>query len=585
MSHDTLSGGGLRPGTVVGRYRLIDRIGAGGMAEVFLAQHDGPEGFARRVALKFVRPDIDDPDALRSLIDEARVAAQLSHPNIVQVTELGRHGDGFYLVMEFLQGWPLDRLIKLSRSNEVPPDLHAIVDLGLQLLDALKYAHEARGHDGTPLRVVHRDIKPGNIILDGLGLVKVVDFGIARSESIERRTATGIGKGTPAYMAPEQLRGEEVSAASDLFAVGVLMAELALGRRLFTADNFLALIRRRTEGFTGEDHDELRSAMPELLPVVERALRDDPAARFASATEMIDALRPVATVRARAPLRAWMERVLGDDPSEVLAASSSGARPIGAVDEATREVSPGWIEPLENDSVPPTRLVDPGSSAGTSDSTSADDDTKTAPPRRVRLPAIVGAIAIGALLGWGLWIAWPDDDPRDEIGEEIADADPATPDATPTPEASPRETPSPAATAPTVVAATPAPTPRRTPEATATTATPVPVESPAPPTPTPEPSEVTPAAGDVAPGWLTVGLLGSGGTVEVVGHEERPAPTGRMRIPAGLQTLRLKDLTGGLLASFRVEIRSGETSRCVWRRSDGGLVLVPDDEGAPCRMR
>ncbi len=146
-----------RPGERLGRYLLLERIGAGGMAEVFLARQEGPAGFVRRVAIKFVRPSDDEAEALQSLIDEARVAAQLQHPNIVQIIELDRFEDGFYLVMEFVSGWPLDKLLRLSRTAEEPADLDAIADLGTQLLDGLGYAHGARGEDGAPLRVVHRD--------------------------------------------------------------------------------------------------------------------------------------------------------------------------------------------------------------------------------------------------------------------------------------------------------------------------------------------------------------------------------------------------------------------------------------------
>jgi len=561
----------------VGRYRLIDRIGAGGMAEVFLAQQDGPEGFARRVALKFVRPDLDDPDALLSLIDEARVAAQLSHPNIVQVTELERYGDGFYLVMEFLRGWPLDRLMKMARTDGPAPTLPVVVDIGLQLVDALKYAHSARGHDGSPLRVVHRDIKPGNVIVDGLGLVKLVDFGIARAESIERRTATGIGKGTPAYMAPEQLRGEEVSPASDLFAVGVLLVELALGRRLFTADNFLALITRRTEGFTDQDRADLTGVLPELVPIAERALRDEPSERYPDADSMAAALREVVAVQRRDPVHKWLEQLLGDDPADLLAASSAGAWAIEPVEaEATKEVGSEWIEQVDDSSVPPTRLVDPGVDASIVD----DDDPAMVTTKRWRRPApgaIVALVAVWALLGWGVWMLWPEapaEADGAEAEEPTAAAEAAPDEPSPTPEvvavATPVAPPTPAPTARPVATPRPTPTPEATPSPAAT------------PAPTPEP---TPEPADAAPGGLSVALLGFAGTVEVAGQAPRDTPTGPMRVPSGLRTVRLRDLHGGLLATVQVEIRAGETSRCAWRMSDGSLVRVPDSEGSPCRVR
>ena len=568
------------PGMRLGRYLLQGRIGSGGMAEVFLARQEGPAGFARRVAIKFVHPDRDEPELLRSLIDEARVAAQLQHPNIVQVIDLDRFGHGFYLVMEYLEGLPLDRLMRLARTREQPPDLAAVVDLGTQLLDALACAHSSRDETGAPLRVVHRDVKPSNVIVDGLGLAKLVDFGIARAESLERRTATGIGKGTPAYMAPEQLRGEPVGAATDLFAVGVVLAELVLGRQLFVADNFLALITRRTQGFTEQDLAQLNGLLPELAPIVSRALADEPAERFGDADEMANALRELCAAPPRKALHAWMARVLGDDPAELLAGASrsgSNATRVASQDAAdagsgTRAVGSDWLRQDDDGAeLSPTR-PSPRDPVGPTVPMPA---TRGAPPPdgpKTRLVLALGLLLL--VIGVFVVLARP-------WRQELDRPGPANPDqllevvveVTPTPVA-PTATPaSPAPSAAPMSSPAATPTPRTTPSPTPNRSTPA---------PSPTPAASTDSS---ATGALSVGLMGIGGTVEVVGHGSRPSPTGEIRLPPGVHQVRLLDRHGGLLKAVSIEVRSGETSRCAWRNAAGTLTRVPDPQGAPCRTR
>jgi len=598
----------------LGRYVLQGRIGAGGMAEVFLARQEGPGGFARRVAIKFVHPDREDPELLRSLLDEAQVAANLKHPNIVQVIDLDRFGDGFYLVMEYLEGLPLDRLMRLARTREQRPGLDAVVDLGLQLLDALDCAHSARGETGAPLRVVHRDVKPSNVIVDGLGLAKLVDFGIARAESLERRTATGIGKGTPAYMAPEQLRGEAVGAATDLFAVGVVLTELVLERQLFTADNFMALITRRTEGLREEDRAELRERMPELEPVLTRALAEEPEERFEGAAAMVAALRELSAAPPRKAVHAWMTRVLGDDPAELFAsASQSGSSPTRVADGAepgpgvapeagggTREVGSDWLrkEPEPDPEVPTTRPMARGT-PGPTVLVPAPEGRLVAVGPRTRLVFGAGLLLLVAGLFVVLARPWQAEDER---------PGPVNPDqhlsvvveVTPTPaEAAPTATPAPPTPSPTA-----APSPRVTPSPTVAEARPTPQgerSSPGPqggrefprrPTPTPAPTPApSPTPAPTVPldasasGALSVGLMGIGGTVEVVGHGLRQAPTGEIRLPPGVHRVRLLDRHGDLLREVAIEVRSGEISRCVWKNASGALTRVADPRGAPCRVR
>ena len=637
----------VRPGQVLGRHRLIERIAAGGMAEVFLARQEGPEGFRRSVAVKVVHPDQDDPDLLRALIDEARLSAQLSHPNVVQVIELGELDDSFYLVMEFLDGWPVDQLLKLARQAGEGAPLDAVVDLGQQLLDALGYAHHARDDRGQAMEVVHRDIKPSNLIVDGRGLLKVVDFGIARAASIERRTATGMGKGTPAYMAPEQLYGEETGPGADLYAVGVLLFELATGQRLFEADSLIALVGRRQQGYRDEDEAVLRATAPALVPLVRRALSREPEDRHASATEMGDALSELATVRARRGVRAWLDVLVGPDtasfraltgeldldplPTGALAPAGTEVvdwQPSGAPGEPTvpsaghpaseggastdRSVASAWRSSTDRSAaseLPATRLQ------RVPDATVDEGDPTPAPvPRRWGWLLLLPVLAFG--LFWARATPEESADPALVASAPSPTVSPADPLAAPSSSPSPTHAaPSPGATSPSGSTAVPssgsttsppssgsttsptssgsttsppAPRPRRSPAPTAATV-PAPTprtssgESPSPsstPSPTPAPEAV---AATAAPGTLFVNMVGQSGFVEVAGHGRRPTKR-TFSLPPGAHRVQLLDLEGRQLSAFTVEIGTGQTSRCVWRKTATGLSFVPDPEGAPCAL-
>lgn len=536
---------GLHPGQLLGRHRLIERIAAGGMAEVFLARQEGPEGFRRRVAIKVVHPDQDDAETLRALIDEARLAAQLSHPNVVQVIELGELGDSFFLVMEFLDGWPVDALIRLARDADQPVPLGAVVDLGQQLLDALAYAHEAKDDADRPMEVVHRDIKPSNLIVDGRGLLKVVDFGIARAASIERRTQTGIGKGTPAYMAPEQLFGEEIGPAADLYATGVLLFELATRRRLFDADSLMGLVGRRQQGYRDEDEAILLEHAPELAPVVRRALLREPDDRFPDAASMGDALAEVAQVRPRRAVRAWLDQLVG--------AGTDRFRPLDSDElpapiEATAAAD--WTPAPAEPPLAATRLQN------TPDVTVQDDEPEPTSTRR--LPWLLLPVAAVLLFAWR---------PQQE------------PPPTPSPTPAARATPTPSTPTPAPVA-TPAPTPRAVVPKTPAPATPAPSTPTPAPAPTPSP---TPASANAAPGTLFVNIVGQSGFVQVPGHGRKPT----MRpfdLPPGVHAVQLLDLDGRALRGFSVRIAAGQTSRCVWRKTASGYAFLPDPEGTPCEL-
>jgi serine/threonine protein kinase/ABC-type branched-subunit amino acid transport system substrate-binding protein len=218
----------------VGRYRLIAHLGSGGMADVYLAV-SGEKGtrFQKLVVVKVLKHElVSEPDFIEMFFDEARLAARLSHPHVVQTLEVGEDAGRYFLAMEYVEGQALNRLIKAS------DQLHAF-DLDFRLtvlvraLAGLDYAHELSDYDGSPLQVVHRDVSPGNILVGYDGQIKLADFGIAKARDSTTETRIGVFKGKTAYMAPEQAKGGELDRRADVYAAGVILWELIVGRRMW----------------------------------------------------------------------------------------------------------------------------------------------------------------------------------------------------------------------------------------------------------------------------------------------------------------------------------------------------------------
>ncbi|MCD6020895.1 MAG: serine/threonine protein kinase [Actinomycetia bacterium] len=262
--------------TIGDRYRLGDPLGAGGMGEVFVA-HD--LRLDREVALKLLRADLAQQDGMRErVVAEARLAARLTHPHVVGILDTGEQGGRPFVVMERLSGRTLrDELA----DGPMPPE--RVRDVGLQVLRALAAAHE--------LGIVHRDVKPGNILDAGVGTWKVADFGIAKWVHAEE-TLTGTGEllGSPSYLAPERIDGQQAGPASDLYAVGVLLYEALTGRKPFEGDDPFALAAAIRDGRYEPPNAIDAHADPRIVAVIERAMRRDPAERYESAGAMAAAL-------------------------------------------------------------------------------------------------------------------------------------------------------------------------------------------------------------------------------------------------------------------------------------------------------
>ncbi|MBL8952668.1 MAG: serine/threonine protein kinase [Myxococcaceae bacterium] len=309
-----------------GKYELIRQLATGGMGEIFLARQKGPAGFDRKVVLKRILKHLAaDPSFVEQFLNEGRLIARISHPNVVQILELG-HGDdgGWFLALEYIHGVTLrevrHRLHAVQR--ELPMRLAAWVLA--QALHGLHAAHELRDEGGKPLGLVHRDVSPDNLMLGYSGAVKLLDFGVAKATSAGSTTRPGTLKGKIPYLAPEVISKDLTTPAADLYAMGVVLYELAVGKRPFEAENEAALLQRVLH----EPPVPVRVLAPhvdvELAGIAERALQKDPAARFASARAMAEALERYAAAggepQSAATLSAFMHGLFGDVPEPVVSA-------------------------------------------------------------------------------------------------------------------------------------------------------------------------------------------------------------------------------------------------------------------------
>ena len=312
-----------------GNYFLLERIGLGGMAEVFKAQQRGVEGFQKIVAIKRILPHCsNNPDFVRMFIDEAKVAAQLTHPNIAQIFDLGRVGDSYYIAMEYVNGWDLRSLLRKAGELGVtfPEEVAAFVVM--RVAAALDHAHRKRGFDDRELKLVHRDISPQNVILAAEGAVKLVDFGIAKAASKAGHTHSGALKGKILYMSPEQAMGQPLDNRSDLYSLGLVLFELLTGQRCFMGESELAVLEKVRQGRIQDLQTLNPGVSKELTAIVSRALQKDVDHRYPSARFLERDLREALRQQGRA--------VTEHDVAEYLQALLGGSREVLRTFVATR---------------------------------------------------------------------------------------------------------------------------------------------------------------------------------------------------------------------------------------------------------
>ncbi len=274
---------------VLGDFQLLAKLATGGMAEIFLARKRGA-GQPIQVVKRILTHLADDEHFVTMFRDEANLASLLDHPNICKVHELGHVGDVWFIVMEYLHGVALSRMLSQLAKRRRFLDVRVVAGLMVQACDGLEAAHEARGADGHPLGVVHRDVSPPNILLTADGTVKLLDFGIAKARGANSKTRTGTVKGKNAYMSPEQILGKPLDRRSDVFALAAVMYELLSVRRLFHRDSDFLTFKAITEEPIPDIRDRRADLPAALVAVLTRALARDPAARYPTAAAMKDAI-------------------------------------------------------------------------------------------------------------------------------------------------------------------------------------------------------------------------------------------------------------------------------------------------------
>ena len=287
------AGAGALLGKRLGKYEILALLALGGTAEIYLARIGGAAGFEKYVVVKCLHDHLaDDPEFVKMFLDEARLAAMLDHSNVVQTFELGEHENRYYMVMEYLAGLSLAMIVR--RATERMPGgklpVSLILNIAAQACAGLHYAHERRQGDGRPLNMVHRDISPQNLVISFEGVVKVVDFGIARAEMRETKTKAGTIKGKFAYMSPEQCVAHNVDRRTDVFALGVIAWELLTGRRLFKRNSPYETYQAVIECAVEPPSTFNQELDPELDAVIMKAVTKDKDDRYASAEAFGDAL-------------------------------------------------------------------------------------------------------------------------------------------------------------------------------------------------------------------------------------------------------------------------------------------------------
>jgi serine/threonine protein kinase len=560
-------------------YAIVGKLGVGGMAEVFLALSTGPSGFRKLLVVKRVHAHLgDDPALVRMFLDEARLAARLNHPHVVQTYKVGSVNGRPFLAMEYLDGQAGNRVLKRSLDRDRSLPFAVTARLIADVLDGLDYAHNATDFDGSPLAVVHRDISPHNVFVGYDGTVKVLDFGIAKAATSESNTRTGTIKGKFAYIAPEQARGESIDGRADVWSTGVSMWELLTGKRLFRRSTDVAVLQATLSDPIPLASD-LDPAIPaELARICDRALQRDVEQRWASARIMREAIEEWLATRGREGTRSaiatLMKDLFAEDIDEQRARIKECVERVqsGTGDHATlSQMLP--LTGAESADEASTRVARRGgSSSGVARSPLASDETGTGAQRSPKRQAAwmllgLGAIAIAIVT---VIIAWPRGAPT--LPTTATTPEVATPETTPVVSTAPvtTVTAAPPGDAPSASAVPASALPPTTSEAIAEPesghhehgrrparpVTPPPTQAA---TVAPAPSTVPPESAVPATGHLVLDASPYA-IVTLEGRRLGITPI-EVDLRAGAHVLTLRNPEQGLETTYRVTIRGGETVR------------------------
>ena len=385
----------------VDRYELMGEIASGGMATVYLARLTGMGGFQRFVAMKRLHPHLaSEKEFVEMFLDEARIAARIHHPNVVPILEVGASSVGYYLVMEYIEGDTLARLLARAASTGKKLPVSIALRIAIDMLSGLHAAHELHDDQNQPVHLVHRDVSPQNVLVGQDGIARITDFGVARAAS--RLTATRVGqlKGKIAYMAPEQAAGaEDLDRRADVFSSGIVVWEALAQKRLFKAENEAATLSR----VIAEPVPLLFQVAPqvskEVSGVVMRALDRDANKRFPSCAAFADALEAAAALKDKVAtpreLAAYVQEVMGQEIAQQrdnVRTWLAHSEPTGA---AAGELPSGVIP---SSSVSAAAISIPGFVEASRSGLSGSLSTAQPPPRS-RVPLVLGGLLLIALLG------------------------------------------------------------------------------------------------------------------------------------------------------------------------------------------
>jgi serine/threonine protein kinase len=385
---------------VFGRYTLYDRIAAGGMATIHVGRLLGPVGFARTVAIKRLRPHFaEEPEFVAMFLDEARLAARIRHPNVVPTLDVVAVAGELLLVMEYVQGESLSRLMRTVTEKGARPPPAIVASIMAGVLHGLHAAHEARDERGEPLGVVHRDVSPQNILVGVDGVARVLDFGVAKAAGRLQTTRDGQIKGKLSYMAPEQVLSLEVDRRTDIYGASAVLWEALTGKRLFVGDNDGATLHHVLYGSVEPPSAHAPGLSPALDALTLRGLSRDRNDRFATAREMARALEAAVAPVVASAIGDWVESMAKEEllgRSKVIeAVESDAAMRRGAPPSPRSNVIDGTSTEVRASAKPEAY-----SRTETSVVTSSEP-TPAKPRRRPRLVA-GGAAALGVVLAVGV---------------------------------------------------------------------------------------------------------------------------------------------------------------------------------------
>jgi TonB family protein len=371
-------------GTAFGQYVLLEKIATGGMAEVWKARKRGEEGFQKIVAIKKILPHLsDNQEFIEMFVDEAKLAAQLNHNNIIHIYDLGKIGPSYYIAMEYVDGHDLKSIMKRGEERGQPLGVELSLFIASKIGSALDYAHRRRGFDQKELGLVHRDVSPQNVLISHEGDIKLCDFGIAKAASKASHTQAGALKGKLQYMSPEQAWGRPIDRRADIFSLAAVLFEMLTGRKLFTGDNEMSVLEQVREARVVPP-SQLNDEIPtEVDRVVQKALQKEPADRYQTAGEMakdIDAIlygfRPTPTA---ADVAIYMHRLWSEEQA------------APAVEQERTVVETPPPPP------PPPKPVRPATAPGV---VMPAWEARPAPQKRsVALPLTFVAIIVGGIVG------------------------------------------------------------------------------------------------------------------------------------------------------------------------------------------